>query len=331
MIFKSFEINKINFNKNNFYLLYGENEGLKNEIIQKYFEQKYLKKIYRYDEKEIIENEENFFDNILSKSFFDNEKLIIISRASDKIKIIIEEIIEKKVEDIKFILSAGILEKKSKLRALFEKNMNTICIPFYADNHETLAKITLTFFKKKKIPISRQTINLLVERCRGNRQNLNNELIKIENFLISKKKISIEGILKLTNLAENYNVSELIDSCLAKNTNKTANILNENNFSIEDGILIIRTLLTKTKRLLKLQKEINNQKNIDQAITSFKPTIFWKDKEVIKQQISYWPLKKIEKLIIKINEVEIIIKKNSTNSINILCDFIINQSSKVNN
>ena len=331
MIFKSFEINKINFKKNNIYLLYGENEGLKNEIIQKYFEQKYLKKIYRYDEKEIIENEENFFDNILSKSFFDNEKLIIISRASDKIKIIIEEIIDKKVEDIKFILSAGILEKKSKLRALFEKNINTICIPFYADNHETLAKITLTFFKEKKIPISRQTINLLVERCRGNRQNLNNELIKIENFLISKKNISIEEILKLTNLAENYNVSELIDSCLAKNTNKTANILNENNFSIEDGILIIRTLLTKAKRLLKLQKVVNNQKNIDQAITSFKPTIFWKDKEVIKQQISFWPLKKIEKLIIKISEVEILIKKNSINSINILCDFIINQSSKVNN
>ena len=331
MILKSFEINKINFYKNHFYLLYGENEGLKNEIIQKYFEQKYLKKIYRYDEKEIIENEENFFDNILSKSFFDNEKLIIISRASDKIKIIIEEIIDKKVEDIKFILSAGILEKKSKLRALFEKDINTICIPFYADNNETLGKITVNFFKEKKIPISQQTINLLVERCRGNRQNLNNELIKIENFLISKKNISIEGILKLTNLAENYNVSELIDSCLAKNTNKTANILNENNFSIEDGILIIRTLLTKTKRLLKLQKEINNQKNIDHAITSYKPTIFWKDKEVIKQQISFWPLKKIEKLIIKISEVEILIKKNSINSINILCDFIINQSSKVNN
>ena len=331
MIFKSFEINKINFNKNNFYLLYGENEGLKNEIIQKYFKQKYLKKIYRYDEKEILENKENFFDSILSKSFFDNEKLIIISRVSDKIKIIMEEIINKKVEDIKFILSAGILEKKSKLRALFEKDINTICIPFYADNNETLEKITVNFFKKKKIPISRQTINLLAERCRGNRQNLNNELIKIENFLISKKNISIEGILKLTNLAENYNVSELVDSCLAKNINKTVKILNENNFSIEDSILIIRTLLTKTKRLLKLQKAINNQKNIDQVITSFKPTIFWKDKEVIKQQISFWPLKKIEQLIIKINEIEIIIKKNSTNSINILCDFIINQSSKVNN
>ena len=331
MIQKTFEINKINLNKYNFYLFYGENEGYKNQIIKNKFEKLYSNKVYRYDEKELLEKKDEFFSSILTKSFFENDKLIIISRATDKIKDIIEEIFLKKIDDIKIILSASILEKKSKLRALFEKNMNTICIPFYADNNETLTRITLAFFKEKKIPISQQSINLLVERCRGNRQNLNNELIKVENFLISKKNISIEEILKLTNLAENYNVSELIDSCLAKNTNKTANILNENNFSIEEGILIIRTLLTKAKRLLKLQKVVNNQKNIDQAITSFKPTIFWKDKEVIKQQINFWPLKKIEKLIIKISEVEVLIKKNSTNSISILCDFIINQSSKVNN
>jgi len=331
MITKSFEINKINFNKNHFYLLYGENEGLKNEVIQKYFEQKYLKRIYRYDEKEILEKKESFFDNILSKSFFDNEKLIIISRVSDKIKTVIEEIINKKIEDIKFILLAGMLEKKSKLRAFFEKDEKTICIPFYSDNNQTLGKIAVNFFREKKIQISQQTINLLVERCRGNRQNLNNELIKIENFLINKKNVSIEEILKLTNLAENYNVSELSDNCLAKNSRKTANILNENNFSIGDCILIIRTLLTKSKRLLKLQKQINNQNNIDQVITLFKPTIFWKDKEIVKQQINLWPLKKIEKLIIKINEIEILIKKNHANSINILCDFIINQSQKINN
>ena len=254
MIFKSFEINKINFNKNNFYLLYGENEGLKNEIIQKYFEQKYLKKINRYDEKEILENKENFFDNILSKSFFDNEKLIIISRVSDKIKTIIEEIIEKKVEDIKFILSAGILEKKSKLRTLFEKNPDTICIPFYADNYETLGKITVGFFKEKKIPISQQTINLLVERCRGNRQNLNNELNKIENFLISKKNITIEEILKLTNLSENYNVSELLDNCLSKNSKKTINILNVKYTSFLEVVIKIEVKDNNVEQALRVLK-----------------------------------------------------------------------------
>ena len=331
MIVKAFEIKKINLDKTRLFLFYGENEGYKNEIIKKKFEKNYLNQIYRYDEKEIIDKKNDFFYSILSKSFFDNKKLIIISRVTDKIRDIIEEIISTNITDVTIILSANILEKKSKLRSFFEKEKNTICIPFYSDTNETMSNLSLNFFKKKKISISQETINLIVERCRGNRENLYNELEKIENYSRNKKRVNYDEILKITNLAENYNASELTDNCLAKNTKKTANILNENNFSIEDGILIIRTLLIKTKRLLKLQKETNNQKNIDQVIASFKPTIFWKDKEVIKQQISFWPLKKIEKLIIKINEVEILIKKNSTNSINILCDFIINQSSKINN
>ena len=326
MIIKSYEINKINFKKNNFFLFYGENEGFKNEAIQTYFEKKYLDKTYRYDEKEILDNKENFFNSILTKSFFDNEKLIIISRASDKIKIIIEEILNKNLEDIKFVISAGILEKKSKLRTLFEKNNKTICIPFYADNHQTLRILTNNFFKKKNIPISQQSINILVERARGDRQNLNNELNKIENFTINKKKIDIEEILKITNLSENYNVSELIDSCLIKNSKKTANILNQNNFSIEDGILIVRTFLAKAKRLLKLQVKINEKNNIDQVISTFKPPIFWKDKDTVKQQIKLWPSKNINNLIYKISETEILIKKNSSSSINILYDFIITQS-----
>ena len=326
MIVKSFEINKINFNKSHFYLLYGENEGFKNEIIKTFFEKKYLKNIYRYDESEILGNKENFFNNIFTKSFFENEKLIIISRVSDKIKTIIEEIIDKKIEDIKFVLSAEILEKKSKLRTFFEKEKNTICIPFYADNNKILNLITVNFFKEKKIPISQQAINLLVERCRANRQNLNNELNKIENYLIDKKKISIEEILKLTNLAENYNVAEITDSCLVKNSKKTANILNENSFPIEDCILIIRTLLNKSKRLLKIQQEINKEVNLEQVISSFKPPIFWKDKEIVKEQIKKWPLKKIKELIVRINEVEILIKKNSSTSMNILSDFILGQS-----
>ena len=326
MIIKSYEINKINFNKNHFFLFYGENEGFKNETIQAYFEKKYLKKIYRYDEKEILDNKENFFDSILTKSFFDNEKLIIISRASDKIKNLIEEILNKNLEDIKFVISSGILEKKSKLRTLFEKNKNTICVPFYADNYQTLSIMTNNFFKKKNISISQQSINILVERSRGDRQNLNNELNKIENFSLNKKKINVEEILKITNLSENYNVSELVNSCLIKNSKKTANILNQNNFSIEDGILIVRTFLAKAKRLLKLQIKLSEKNNIDQVISNFKPPIFWKDKDIIKQQIKLWPSKKINDLICKISETEILIKKNSSNSINILYDFIISQS-----
>ena len=331
MIVKAFEIKKINLDKTRLFLFYGENEGYKNEIIKKRFEKNYPNQIYRYDEKEIIDKKNDFFYSILSKSFFDNKKLIIISRVTDKIRDIIEEIISTNITDVTIILSANILEKKSKLRSFFEKEKNTICIAFYSDTNETMSNLSLNFFKKKKIFISQETINLIVERCRGNRENLYNELEKIENYSRNKKRVNYDEILKITNLAENYNVSELTDNCLAKNTKKTSHILNENNFSTDDCILIVRTLLIKAKRILKLQEEINNNSNIEQVVKNFRPPIFWKDKEIVKTQIKNWPLKKIQNVIIKINEVELLIKKNSSNSLNILSDFIIAQASKSNN
>jgi len=332
MIIKTFELQKLNNLKKKSFLFYGENEGLKNEVITKYFQVNFNERIFKYDQKEVINNKEDFYNSILTKSFFEDKKLIIISRTDDKIKDIIEEILEKKTEDVIIILNANVLEKKSKLRNFFEKNKNTICVPFYADKNETLILLANKFFKKNNINISYQTINLLVERCRGDRQNLKNEIEKIESYIKNKKKISTEEIMKLTNLAENYDIGELVDHCLAKNSKKTVTILNENNFTIEDSIIIIRTILLKVKRLYKINKSITeNNMSTDEIINSYKPPIFWKDKGIVKDQIRNWSHKHLEILIYKINDIEKIIKKNSNNSINILSDFIINLSIKTNN
>ena len=331
MIIKSFELNKIDLKKNNFFLFYGENEGLKKEIIENNFKNNYPKKTFYYDEGEVFNNKSNFFEEILSKSFFENEKLIIISRSTDKITSIIEEILEKKINDLVLILNSGSLEKKSKLRLLFEKNKEIICIAFYEDNNQTLSSMASQFFRNNKIQISQQAINLIINRCRGDRQNLKNELNKIESFIKNKKKIEISEILQLTNLAENYSVTELVDNCLAKNKNKTLNILNENNYNLEDCIIVIRTMLAKSKRLLKLFQEIKISNNIDSAISSIKPPIFWKDKQIVKDQINKWSYKKIELLIFRINEIELLIKKNSSISLSVLSDFIIEQASTASN
>ena len=136
--------------------------------------------------------------------------------------------------------------------------------------------------------------------------------------------ITNEEILKISNLAEDYSVSELINNCLSKNLKKTINILNENNYSSEDCILILRTMLIKAKRLLKLKKEVEKSKNIDQVIFSFRPLIFWKEKEIVKKQAQSWSTKEIKKIIYKINDLEVIIKKNSINSINFISDFVSN-------
>ena len=331
MIIKSFELNKLKLNNYKFYLFYGDNEGSKEEVIKKVFEQNYLDKIYRYEEKEILDNTDNFFNSILTKSFFDNEKLVIINRATDKIRETIEGLIEKNPEDIKIILNSKNLEKKSTLRKIFEKDKSIICVPFYEDNNQTLNSIISLFFRNKKIPISQQLINVLIERSRGDRKNLNNELEKIDAYLLNKKNLNLEEIIKLTNLAENYNASELVDHSLAKNTRKTVTILNENNYSDEDNIIIIRTLLAKLKRLVKIHELVDEKNNIEQAVSASKPPIFWKDKPLVIQQIRSWKKEHLKNLIYKTNDIELLIKKNSTIAKNILSDFIINNSRKTNN
>ena len=326
MIIKSFELNKINNSERKLFLLYGQNEGFKIEIIKKYFLENFENEIFRYEEKEILENKSNFFNSIYSKSFFEEKKLFIISRVTDKFNDIIEQILEKKVEDITIVLNSSILEKKSKLRNLFEKDKNTICIPVYEDNIQTLNVIAKEFFKFYKISISQEMINLIIERSRGDRGNLMNELGKIEVYMKTRKNISLDEILKLTDLAENYNVSELLDSCLNKNLKKTINILNENNFTLEDCILIIRSFSIKLKRLQKIHKEYQKNKNLDLIISSFKPPIFWKDKDNIKKHINKSRLGNIENMIFKANDIELLIKKNSTNAVSIMSDFIISTS-----
>ena len=328
MILKSYELDK-NINSKIF-LFHGINEGQKEEIIEKKFKPLFGENLFKYLESEIFSDIDNFYNQVLSKSFFEKNKLIIIKDASDKIKNEIEVLKEKNLDDIKIILISNMLDKKSKLRNLFEKEKDLVSIAFYSDNNQTLSTITKAFFSKKNIPISQESINLIVSRANGDRKSLNNELSKIENFLTNKKKITIEEIYILTNLSENYSINELVDNCLAKNKDKILYIINENNFSFEDTIIIIRTFLAKAKRLIKLNQNMQIHKSIDQTIINFRPPIFWKDKELVKKQIKIWTLDKTYKLIDEINKIELNIKKNSINSLKILFDFIL-ATSKANN
>ena len=325
MIYKSFEINKIDQKINHTILFYGKNEGLKNEALDVLFQDK--NNISKYDEKEILDNENNFIENILSKSLFEQQKFIIIKRATDKIFKIIEILNSKNLEDVMIVLNSDNLEKKSKLRSFFEKDKKLVCVPFYPDNDQTLSKLAYNFLRDKKISISSSNINLIVNKCVGDRETLINELRKIEYFCKNGKNINSEIISKLINLNENHSISELIDNCLAKNKKKIISILNENNFSNDDCIMITRSFIIKAKKLLTLSTFFETNKNIDLTISSAKPPIFWKEKEITKQQIYKWKPKNIKKLIYELSETELQIKKNINNSINLITDFILSQSS----
>ncbi len=324
MIKKSYEIKNINKNYN-YFLFYGKNDGAKREEIENLISLNKNKTVFKYDEKYILENSENFLTDIFSGSLFENEKLIIISQGTDKIVKIIEELITKKNLNLLIIIDADTLEKKSKLRNLFEKEKQFVCVAFYPDNEQSLSKIALNYLQSNKITISQSNINLIVNRSNGDRGILKNELQKIISYS-KNKKITSESILKLTNLIENFSINELVDNCLAQNQKKTIFILNENNFNNDDCILIIRVFSNKLKKILKLSQELQKNNNIEKTISQARPPIFWKDKEITKKQISIWKPKNIKNLIYKLNEIELIVKKNINNSLNLITDFILEQS-----
>ena len=327
MIIKSFEISKKKFDKENFFLIYGENEGHKNEII-KFLKKNFNRNIEKFDEAQILSNNELFYEKIFNQSLFEKEKILIVNRCSDKICEIIENIIEKKDADIKIILNANVLEKKSKLRNLFEKRRELVIVPTYKDSSITLVDIAKKFFNNYKISISQETINLLVNRCNGDRGHLKSELDKILIYIHDKKSINLEEIYKLTNLAENFSINELVDTTLSKNSQKTSDIINESNYKSEDGILILRTFLQKAKRLLNLYEKQNENTNLDILIDNYRPPIFWKDKPIIKKQLENWSMQRIKDLIININKTEEFLKKNSSISLMLVFNFIYETSER---
>ncbi len=325
MIVKTFQVKSLDINKYSFFLLYGENQGLKDEVIKE-INKNFQANILKYEESEILNNPEIIFSELNHTSLFEDKKIILVNRVSDKFFSLIENILDKKYDGTKIIINAGSLEKKAKLRGKFEKSQNLVCIPFYTDNTITLATIASNFFSKNKIPISHENINVIAERCRGDRKNLENELMKIANLIKGKNKINSDEIIKLTNLAENYSYSELSDCCLNKNLKKTTNILNENNYTYEDCIAIIRTMLFKVKRLVTLKETQAKDASIDDAIAQYRPPIFWKDKDLVKSQMRIWDLNNIRQLMYKLSEIELLIKKENLNGVNILYDFILTQA-----
>ena len=324
MIVKSYEVGKIDISKYKIYLFYGKNEGLQIDLIDKYFLNKFTGQINKYEENEFINNINNIYSEIQTKSLFQNQRIFIISRVTEKFLKIAEEISNINLDEIIIILKCSSLDKKSKLRNFFEKNDKFITIPVYEDNLNNLLSITQQFLIHSKIKLSKESINLIIGRASGDRNNLKKELNKIYNYSLTNNKIDFQTLEKLTNLAENHEVGDLINNYLSKNIKNVSKILNENSYTDEDCILILRTLLNKSKRLLEIMKKNDDVKNIDKVMLGARPPIFWKEKESIKKQVNSWEICDLKDKIYKINEIEALIKKNSKNSLNIVSDFLVN-------
>ena len=316
MIIKSYEIqkNKLNFSKYNSFLLYGENQGLKKDIrkfIKAALEQKDSNtEILSVYEDEILKNEENFYNFIYGGSLFNSKKIITIYEATDKIIQKISDFYDKYPENIFLIIFSEILEKKSKLRNFFEKNKKTICVPCYLDNEKDLRIIAQLEFKKNNIMVSQEIINLLIEKSNSDRNNLRNEIEKIRSYSLNKEKLELDDIKSLVNFSGDYKSNIFINECLCGNIKQYKKILSELYADTVNQIFLLRILSNKTQRLLKIKTEGNKSNNMDSLINAAKPAIFWQEKPLVKKQLSIWNLNDLKKIIIEINNTELVCKKN---------------------
>ena len=327
MILKSYEVKKngSNFQKKNFFLLYGENIGLKKDIkifIEAQIKQKKDKlEILSFYESEIIENDENLYNFIYSGSLFSDKKIIIIYEATDKIFNKINNIYDKYPENVFLIILAGILEKKSKLRSFFEKKEEIVCIPCYLDNEKDLEIIAQSELKKNNIILSREVINVLVEKSNADRNNLRNEIEKIKSYALNKKNLELGKIKSLINFSGDYKSDILINECLCGNISQYKKIISELYVNTANQILLLRILSNKIQRLLKIKEQKNESNNIDNLINASKQIIFWKEKPLVKKQLSIWNQDDLKKVSEDINNTELLCKKNPQISTIIILNF----------
>ena len=330
MIIKRYEVEKkiSFFEKNNLLLLYGENNGLKKDI--KNIVKKNLIsisndnniEIQNFYENEIIENDENFLNSIYSGSLFSSQKIIVVNNGTDKIIAAIENILEKYPLNVFLIIYSDILDKKSKLRNLFEKNKKTICIPCYLDNDRDLENIAFNELKKNNISLSRESINVLIEKSNNDRSYLRNEIEKIKAYSLNKKKIEIEEIKSLINFTGDYKSNTLIDECLCGNIIQYKKALSEIYINTLNQIFLLRILSNKIQKLLSMKMKQKNFDNIDNLIDASSPPIFWKEKPIVKKQLNIWNTKQLRNIINEVNQTEVLCKKNPQSSRIIFFNFI---------
>jgi|TARA_B110000438_G_scaffold302745_1_gene361431 DNA polymerase-3 subunit delta len=316
VIIRSYEIERktTSFLKYNFFLLYGENIGLKKDIRDKIKIEINKKEnnteLLSFDESEIIDNEEIFYNSIYSGSLFSNKKIITVNDGTDKILKYVEDIYKKYPENIILVIFSDILEKKSKMRIFFEKNSKTACVPCYLDSTRDLEIILINELKKNNITASRESINVLVEKSNNDRNNLKNEIEKIKAFAFNKKSLDIEEMKSIVNFSGEYKSDSLINECLSGDITQYKKIIAELYVNTVNHIFLLRILYNKIQKLLDIKKLGNDSKDIDGLINSARPPIFWKDKPVVKKQLSIWGLSDLTKIVNEINNIELLCKKN---------------------
>ena len=316
MIIKAYDIN-ITFQKivnHNISLFYGENLGMMDDFKDEIIKKNKSSSLIRKNQDEILNNSDFFFNELLNNSLFEEKKIFFISQADDKVLDLLQKIKEK-IDANKIFLFSGILNKTSKLRTYFEKSKEYSVIPCYQDDESTIKKIIVSRLSNYR-GLDRDCVNAIRESSNNDRIKLNNELNKIETCFVNKK-IEFSSLLKLLNSNMNENLNELTNAALSGDREKTNKLLSETIIQNDKSLFFLNIINHRLNRLLDLIN-LGIKSNIDQALNSIKPPIFWKDKSNFIEQSKKLNKNKINKILKETYNLEIRIKSNSSYNSQIL-------------
>ncbi len=308
MIYKSYIVEQnVKLLKNSSTLFYGENLGLKKEIIDKIKSLNQEAEFFTYNQDELLKDKELIIKQIVNVSLFEKNKIFIINQANDKLFEITKELLEL-IDAQKIYLLADVLDKKSKLRNLFEKSKNLNVVPCYEDNEISIRNIINSRLKGFN-GLTPNNVNIILDNSTLNRVKLNNELDKIILFF-QNRNIETDKLEILLNNKINESFNALKDEALMGNKSKTNKLLGETILEEEKNILYLNILNQRLNKLKEI-RNISENKDLAASIDKLRPQIFWKDKPMFLEQARKWDQEKIQRFLEKTYQIEKKIKSNS--------------------
>tara|TARA_A100001011_G_scaffold400597_1_gene516690 strand:+ start:3713 stop:4717 length:1005 start_codon:yes stop_codon:yes gene_type:complete len=297
-------------------LIYGENIGMKDDI--KYKIKEFFKEYEKisFNQDEILKNYRILYEQVDNTSLFSQKKIIFINEVSDKIKNILSEILEKQKSDIKIFLFGQNLEKKSTVRKMFEKGKETAVVACYQDNERTLSSYVRNKLEGYK-GVNQQMINFLISNSGLDRKILFHEINKIKSLFLDKK-IQVNKLPELLNNNDNLDFDDIRDSCLCAEKEKLNYSLGSVTLKSENAYFYLSIFANRLEKLLKLNYELESDKNLEKTLDSTIPPIFWKDKPMFMKQMKKWNKNKLEEAKKKLFKTELQIKKNADLNNNVL-------------
>tara|TARA_B100000965_G_C19567464_1_gene747486 strand:+ start:735 stop:1745 length:1011 start_codon:yes stop_codon:yes gene_type:complete len=310
-------------------LMYGENEGIKDDIKIKIKERKKNAEIINLFEEEIIKDKDILFNHINNSSLFNSEKLIFLHEITDKVFSQISETLDREIKDVNIYIFSNILEKRSKLRNYFEKEKGLGVIACYEDNERTLSNYIITQLKGHE-GLTQEIVNIIISNSNLNRKIIKNEITKVKNCFF-KKKINKEELEELLNIKSSNSFSQVRDASFLGDKIRVNKLMGEVEIMDEDVFFYLNQINMRTNKLLEIQNINGETKDDELALDTLKPKIFWKDKPIYLLQLKKWNKRKLQSILKQIYKIELLMKSSQAKNDLIIKNLLIEICNKASN